>query len=112
MVEATTGLAAGVATVLLAGLAWWARPANAHVRIDRGLVDIVADSRHHRFDLRNDGTEVTMVGSPGEKEWQVQFVRPSLDPVTLDGRMVDAAAFTEALRTWRPELEGPTPERP
>ena len=53
-----------------------------------------------------------MVGTPGEPDWAVHFVRRSLEPVVLDGRMVNAVAFSEALRTWRPELEPATPGRP
>ena len=106
------GVVAGIATVLLAALAWRTRPASSHVRIDRGLVDIVAGDSHHRFDLRNDRTQVEMVGTPGEPDWQVHFVRRSLAPVVLDSRMVNAVAFSEALRSWRPDLEPATPGRP
>ncbi|MCW2792832.1 MAG: hypothetical protein JWO76_1930, partial [Nocardioides sp.] len=97
-------VAAGVATVLLAVLAWRVRPLVSHVRIDRGLVDIVAGERHHRFDLRNDRTRVEMTGEPGTREWQVLFLRRSLEPVTVTSRMVDSVAFTETLRKWRPDL--------
>jgi hypothetical protein len=102
--DTATVVAAGVATVLLAYLAWRSRPADSHVRVDRGLVDIVSGDRHHRFDLRNDRTEVEMTGEPGTREWRVRFLRRSLDPVTLTARTVDSVAFTETLRRWRPDL--------
>ena len=84
------GVVAGVVTVLLAALAWRTRATSSHVRIDRGLVDIVAGDSHHRFDLRSERTQVEMVGTPGEPDWAVHFVRRSLEPVVLDGRMVNA----------------------
>ncbi|MCW2842448.1 MAG: hypothetical protein JWN22_364, partial [Nocardioides sp.] len=97
-------VAVGVATVLLAVLAWRARPLVSHVRVDRGLVDIVEGDRHYRFDLRNDRTRVEMTGEPGTREWRVEFLRRSLEPVTVTGRTVDSVAFTETLRKWRPDL--------
>jgi hypothetical protein len=100
----TVGLVFTVAAVALAALAWRARPSTSHVRIDRGVVDIVARDRHHRFDLANPGTELELVGTPGERDWKVLFLRRGLDPVAVDGRMVDSEEFTETLRTWRPGL--------
>jgi predicted transcriptional regulator len=34
----------------------------------------------------------------------VEFLRRSLEPVTVTGHMVDSVAFTETLRKWRPDL--------
>ena len=95
-------VAAAVVAVALGLLAWRLRPNRSHVRIDHGLVDIVVGDRQHRFDLNNDNTDLEVVGSPGERDWQVQFLRRGLEPVAVDARMVDGEAFTEALRKWRP----------
>ena len=62
--------------------------------------------RQHRFDLTNAATELELVGTPGERDWQVLFLRRGLDPVAVDARMVDGDAFTEALRAWRPGALG------
>jgi len=99
-----SGVAAALAAVLLAVLAWWIRPSRSHVRIDHGLVDIVIGDRQHRFDLTNEATELEVVGEPGERDWKLLFRRRGLDPVAVDGRMVDGEAFVEALRAWRPGL--------
>ena len=102
------GTAIGVVAVLLAlGLAvaaWRLRPPHAHVRLERGQVDVVAGRSQHRFDLTAAATEVEMDGTPGERDWRLRFVRRGLEPVTVDARMVDGLALTEAVRVWRPEL--------
>jgi hypothetical protein len=101
---ATLAVLAAVVAVALGLLAWRLRPNRSHVRIDHGLVDIVRGDRQHRFDLNNEHTRLDVAGSPGERDWQVQFLRRGQEPVAVDARMVDGETFTEALRKWRPEL--------
>ena len=103
-VGAGLAVVGAVAAVVLGVVAWRLRPNRSHVRIDHGLVDIVVGERQHRFDLNSDHTELEVAGTPGERDWQVQFLRRGLDPVTVDARMVDGVAFTEALQAWRPGL--------
>ena len=103
-VSTTFAAVAALVAVALGLLAWRLRPNRSHVRIDHGLVDIVVGDRQHRFDLNNEHTRLDVAGRPGERDWQVQFLRRGQEPVAVDARMVDGDAFTEALRKWRPEL--------
>ena len=103
-VSTTFAAVAALVAVALGLLAGRLRPNRSHVRIEHGLVDIVVGDRQHRFDLNNDHTDLELVGSPGERDWQVQYLRRGQEPVAVDSRMVDGDAFTEALRKWRPEL--------
>ena len=72
--------------------------------LERGQVDVVTHGSQHRFDLTQPATAVEMDGTPGERDWQLRFLNGDAEPVTVDARMVDGLAFTEAVRTWRPEL--------
>jgi hypothetical protein len=45
-----------------------------------------------------------MSGQPGDRDWEVRFVRRGLDPFVISDGMVDSRAFVGQLREWRPEL--------
>ena len=99
------GIAAILLTVLLVVVAVRARRTPVHVTIDdHGVVDIQNGDTHHRFDVYDASTEVEMVGTPGQRGWEVRFLRRALPPVVVDASMVDAEAFTRELRRWRPTL--------
>lgn len=77
---------------------------GGRVWIDGGTVHIATGSTTHRFDLTNPNTHLEMVGAPESRTWKVLFLRRSLPPYVVDGRVVDPTAFTDAVRRWRPEL--------
>jgi len=91
-------------TVLLLWFAsaTWVTPIE--VSVNRGIVYVDEGSSKHRFDLRNERTQVEMSGEPGDRDWEVRFVRRGLDPFVIRDGMVDARAFVSQLREWRPEL--------
>jgi hypothetical protein len=91
-------------TVLLLWLAsaTWVTPIE--VSVNRGIVYIDHGTTKHRFDLRNERTQVEMNGEPGDRDWEVRFVRRGLDPFVIRDGMVDARTFVSRLREWRPEL--------
>lgn len=91
-------------TVVLAWLAWLTRVVRTQVSITRGMVYIDRGGSSYRFDLRSEATGVEVAGRPGDPDWQVRFLRRSMDPFTVDRTMVDPHEFTRQLRTWRPEL--------
>jgi hypothetical protein len=47
---------------------------------------------------------VEMSGDPGDRDWQVRFLRRGRDPFVVRDGMVDAHAFVRRLREWRPDL--------
>jgi hypothetical protein len=93
----------GVTALLLwFASATWVTPVE--VSVNRGIVYIDHGSTKHRFDLRNDRTQVEMSGEPGDRDWEVRFVRRGLDPFVIRDGMVDARSFVGRLREWRPDL--------
>jgi len=93
----------GVTALLLwFASATWVTPVE--VNVNRGIVYIDHGSTKHRFDLRNDRTQVEMSGEPGDRDWEVRFVRRGLDPFVIRDGMVDARSFVGRLREWRPDL--------
>jgi hypothetical protein len=82
--------------------ATWVTPIE--ITVNRGIVYIDQGDTKHRFDLRNERTQVEMVGQPGESNWQVRFLRRGLDPFVVRDGMVDAHGFVASLREFRPEL--------
>ena len=93
----------GVTVLLLwFASATWVTPVE--VSVTRGIVYVEEGSSKHRFDLRNERTQVEMSGQPGDRDWEVRFVRRGLDPFVIRDGMVDARAFVTQLREWRPEL--------
>jgi hypothetical protein len=92
------------ATGLLLWLAHatWVTPVE--VSVEDGVVHIDHGTTKHRFDLRNARTQVEMSGDPGDRDWQVRFLRRGRDPFVVRDGMVDAHAFVRRLREWRPDL--------
>jgi hypothetical protein len=91
--------------LLLLFVAARSRRTTAHVTIDdHGVVDIRSGETHHRFDVYDTGTDLEVVGEPGQRGWQVRFLRRALPPVVVDASMVEPEAFLRELRRWRPGL--------
>jgi hypothetical protein len=101
----------GLGLVMLAitvALLWFAsttRVAPIEISVNRGVVYIDQGESKHRFDLRNERTQVEMSGQPGDRDWEVRFLRRALDPFVVRAGMIDdAAGFVRNLRQYRPEL--------
>ena len=102
---------AGLGILLLGvtlGLVWFASATSVTpivISVNRGIVYIDQGDTKHRFDLRNERTQVEMVGHPGSPNWEVRFLRRGLDPfVVRDGMVDDAPGFVTSLREYRPDL--------
>ncbi len=102
---------AGLGILLLGvtlGLVWFAsatRVIPIVISVSRGIVYIDQGETKHRFDLRNERTQVEMTGHPGSPNWEVRFLRRGLDPfVVRDGMVDDAPGFVTSLREYRPDL--------
>ena len=96
-----------VATVLAVGLALLvlrSRGRSARVWMEGATVNVQRGPDQYRFDLSNANTRLEMVGEPGHRGWKLLFLRRGMSPFEIDAGMVDPAAFTEAVRRWRPEL--------
>lgn len=102
--DTTFGFAVILATVVLAYAAAKTRVDPVKVSITRGVVYIDKGETSYRFDIRNAGTHVDMVGEPGDPSWQLRFHRKGMDDFVLDDGMVDAHEFVRQLREHRPEL--------
>lgn len=91
-------------TVLMLWIAsaTWVTPIE--ISVSRGIVYIEQGESKHRFDLRNERTQVEMVGHPGDSNWEVRFLRRGLDPFVVRDSMVDARSFVSQLREWRPDI--------
>jgi hypothetical protein len=96
-----------VMLIITITLAYWANAtwvSPVEISVTRGVVYIDQGEERHRFDLRNDKTQVTMTGAPGGGSWEVRFSRKGMDSYVVRAGMVDAHRFVEQLREWRPEL--------
>lgn len=100
----TFGLAMLLVTVVLAVAAARTRVQPVHVTMTRGVVYIDKGDTSYRFDIRNAGTAVQMVGEPGDPGWQVRFRRKGMEDFVLDRDLVDPHDFTRRLREHRPDL--------
>lgn len=98
------GFAMVLTTVGLAYAASRTRVQATEVSVSNGVVYIRQGETTYRFDARNAGTGIDMVGQPGDPSWQVYFHRKGLDDFVVDGRMVDAHEFVRKLREVRPQL--------
>ena len=98
------GIAASAVTVVLALVAALSRTRSGKIWIDRGTVHIEGPAGNHQFDLTSENTRLQMVGEPGRRGWRVEFLRRAMGPFVIDGRMVDAHAFVDGVRRWRPDL--------
>lgn len=98
------GLAMVLITIALAWGAAHTRVAPVEVSVVRGIVFIEQGKSSYRFDLRNPQTAVEMFGQPGDPSWSVSFPRRHLEPLVIDGSMVNAHEFVAKLREHRPDL--------
>jgi hypothetical protein len=101
----------GLGLLMLAvtvGLLWYASTtwvAPIEISVSRGIVYIDQGESKHRFDLRNERTQVEMSGRPGDRDWEVRFLRRALDPFVVTASMIDdAEGFVSSLRQYRPDL--------
>ncbi len=79
------------------------QPVTVHVTT-RGVVVAEQRGTTYRFDLRNVETRVEQRGRVGDADWQIRFLRRSLDPLVIDATMVDPEDLLARLREHRPEL--------
>lgn len=98
------GLVASAATLLLAlAVRRTGRP-GTRVSIRRGTVTVQRHDGVERVDLTSPSTLVEVVGTAGERDRRVLFMRRTKAPLSIDGSMVDVDEFVDAVRLWRPEL--------
>lgn len=103
-----TTLTIGVAgTLLVLVLALWAiRAASpvAHLSVHAGQLEVVRGGERAVFELASTGfTPIEVRGRPGQRNWQVLFVRRGMEPFVVDASMVDPHEFMDVLRRYRPE---------
>ena len=102
--DTTFGYAMVVATLALAYAAHRTRLRASEISVSNGVVYIKQGESSYRFDVRNPGTGVDMVGQPGDPSWQVFFHRRGMDDFVVDAHMVNAEEFVRQLREHRPDL--------
>ena len=99
------GLVMLAITVTVLWLANAQRVQPIEISVTRGIVYIAQGDSKHRFDLNNERTQVEMSGEPGDRDWEVRFLRRGLDPfVVRDAMVEDPRSFVGRLREWRPGL--------
>lgn len=76
----------------------------ATLKIEDGMLDIVASRTHYRFDLSNPRLRLEMPHPPESRKWKVLVHRTGLAPCAIDASMVAPAEFMTVLRRYRPEL--------
>ena len=59
--------------------------------------------RRFVFDLSGGYTPIQVVGSPGDRDWRVLFLRRNEDPFVVDSSMVDPHEFMDVLHHYLPE---------
>lgn len=95
-----------IGSLLAAGLltraAWATRIVPVEVWVDRGVVLVRRGDASLNFDLSSDSLRCDINGVPGDLDWRVRFYRRGLEPCDIDASMVDADAFMEQLRRYRP----------
>lgn len=102
--DTTFGFAMVVTTLGLAYAAYRTRLRTSEVSLSNGVVYAKVGETSYRFDLRQSGTRLDMVGQPGDPSWQVYFHRKGMDDFVVDDRMVDPTEFVRQLREYRPDL--------
>jgi hypothetical protein len=102
--DTTFGYAMVLATLGLLYAANRTRLRASEITVSDGVVYIKQGESSYRFDVRNPGTGIDMVGQPGDPSWHVYFHRKGMDDLVVDDRMVDAEEFVRRLREFRPEL--------
>lgn len=102
--DTTFGYAMVVAALGLAYAAHRTRLRASEITVSNGVVYIKKGETSYRFDVRNAGTSIDMVGQPGDPSWQVYFHRKGMDDFVVDAGMVNAEEFVRQLREHRPDL--------
>jgi len=99
----TTGIA-GVLLVLVL-LLWAIRAASpvAHLSVRSGRLEVERGGERSVFELAQGVTPIEVRGRPGDRKWQVLFLRQGMEPFVIDSSMVDPHEFMEVLRRYRPE---------
>ncbi len=99
-------LAIGIAAVLLVlVLALWAIRASspvAHLAVRSGQLEVTQGGGRFVFDLSGGYTPIEVVGSPGDRDWRVLFLRRNMEPFEIDSSMVDPQEFMDVLRRYLP----------
>lgn len=98
------GIAMTATTLGLAYAAARTRVQATEVTVTNGVVYARKGETSYRFDVRQPGTSLDMVGQPGDPSWQVYFHRKGMDDFVVDARMVDPHRFVRELREHRPDL--------
>jgi len=101
-----SGLVASATTLLLVVIVGRAHGAAARVWLEQGVLHVDEGDGHRRFDLTSPTTKVEMVGRPGTRRWKVLFLRKGMAPYEIDASIVDPVPFVEAIRPYRPHLDG------
>ncbi len=91
-----------LASGFLARAAWSTRIVPVEVWVDRGVVLVRRGDASLNFDLSSKSLRCEINGAPGDPDWRVRFYRRGLEPCDIDATMVDADAFMEQLRRYRP----------
>lgn len=68
-----------------------------------GLLEVRRGGLHLKFDLSSHYTPIEVQGTPGRRGWRVLFGRGTMPAFIVDSSVVDAEAFMEVLRRYRPE---------
>jgi hypothetical protein len=101
---AITDVSAAALSVAFLVLAFRSSSPPAKLKIEDGMLDIVASQSHYRFDLSNPEFRREMPHPPESRKWKVLVHRTGLAQYAIDARMVAPAEFTTVLRRYRPEL--------
>ena len=91
----------GVLLVVMLGL-WGLRASSpvAHLAVRSGQLEVTQGGRRFVFDLSAGYTPIEVVGSPGDRDWRVRFLRRNEDPFVVDASMVDPHEFMDVLRRY------------
>ena len=93
-----------VLLVVMLGL-WGLRASSpvAHLAVRSGQLEVTQGGRRFVFDLSGGYTPIQVVGSPGDRDWRVLFLRRNEDPFVVDSSMVDPHEFMDALHRYLPD---------
>lgn len=91
----------GVLLVVMLGL-WGLRASSpvAHLAVRSGQLEVTQGGRRFVFDLSAGYTPIEVVGSPGDRDWRVRFLRRNEDPFVVDASMVDPHEFMDELSRY------------
>jgi hypothetical protein len=99
----TIGVAATLGVLVLVLWAVRASSATAHLSVHAGQLEVVRGGGRFVFELAGSFTPIEVVGTPGDHNWKVLFLRRNMDPFVVDSSMVDPYEFMDVLRRYLPE---------